>query len=284
MVYGFEGYTPYFNEDTELPSLVEDTPLLLSKVANNMINTTSTIATSFNQKVNTDLIQHFLVHPDIEINDTNFLNQVTLAIKIRYQTGESRTVNTKIFTFTNSENKPTTDVGTVHMTGARTITEAKLAIEKLIGVLRKMMFRVNIDGGLVGNVYPVDDIDTLNIETMVFKYFMHNSVLKLPSYCYGSLYERLKDDGYDVSFNPNVYAGVVLKMVIDGVNVSYILFRSGKTTTSIACPGTVCVKELKVKIFNTLESLYRKHYNDIQINTYNLPKKTTPAGCFNIVL
>lgn len=271
MVYGFDGYTPIY-EDTDFPVLIEETNPTFIDVKRDMVNTTSTIASSLNQKVNTDFIQHFFKHPDIEIVNTKFLNQVTIPIKIVYESGETKTVNTKIFTYTDTNNLSA--VGTIHMTGARTCDEARLAIAKLIGIMKQVSFRVRVDGEDTDKIiYAVDDIDALNIDTMHFKYFMHNSVFKLPSYCYGSFYEILKSEGYDVSFNPNVYAGVVLKMVIDGVNVTYILFSSGKTTTSIACPGEVCVEQLKVKIFDSLQILYRKHFNDIQIRNYSIPKK-----------
>ena len=278
MVYWFEDYEPLYNEESELPSVSECDPMCVTDIENNMTNTTSTIATSFNQKVNTDLINKYLRHEDIKVVDTTFLNQVTLTIRILNDNGEERNVNTKIFTYTNSENKKSTDIGTVHMTGAKTIQESKYAIEKLINAIKSVSFRVVLDGHEQADkvLYAVDDIHALTIDTMVFKYFMHNSVFELPSYCYGSFYNLLKRDGYDVSFNPNVYAGVILKMVMEGVNVSYILFRSGKTTTSIACPGDVCVESLKDKIFNTLVSLYKKYYHEIQIKQHKLQKKTFP--------
>lgn len=277
MVHWFDDYRPLYDEESELPPLTECEQGGIPDVKNNMTNTTSTIATSFNQKVNTDLIQKYLKHDDIKVVNTKFLNQVTLTIRVWNDSGEERNVNTKIFTYTDSENKKSTDIGTVHMTGAKTIKESKYAIEKLINAIKSVSFSVILDGvkqsGRV--IYAVDDIHTLTIDTMVFKYFMHNSVFELPSYCYGSFYNLLKRDGYDVSFNPNVYAGVILKMVMEGVNVSYILFRSGKTTTSIACPGDVCVDSLKDKIFNTLVSLYMKYYYDIQVKQYKIPKLTT---------
>jgi TATA-box binding protein (TBP) (component of TFIID and TFIIIB) len=280
MVYGFGGYKPLYDEDKFFPDL-KIKPIKPYTSNKKMENTTSTIASSFNQKVNTDLIERYLVDPRISIKKTKFFNQVTIAIKLPYKSGLVKTVNMKIFTYTNPgiEEKCDADIGTIHMTGARTIKESKLAVAHLITVIKNLSFRVILDGKPTGKcIYAVDDIDSLSIENMTFKYFMHNCLFELPPYCYGSFYTILKNEGYDVSFNPNVYAGIVLKVVIQGVKVSYILFRSGKTTTSISCPGDVDIRGLKTEIYNSIESLYRKHYLDIQPSVYVIPtRKATPT-------
>ena len=263
MVYNFENYTPLFDE-TEFNDHLYIQTKKPYKPSSKLCKTTATILSSLNQKINTDLLTSYLVHPDVTIIKPKkdiqvFFNQITVSIRIITRKNETRYINTKIF-----------GAGTIQMTGGKSINEAKQAISTLVEYIRTLRIRVKIDGEQTYKhpkyIYAVNDIDSLNMDNIIFEYKMNNSSMKFQEYDFGTLYNTLRDLKYDVRFNPTTYAGIIYKTKIEGIDATFILFRSGKSTISLGSDVSI-----KKKAFKFMNDIIKEHYDTIAPTTYDLP-------------
>jgi TATA-box binding protein (TBP) (component of TFIID and TFIIIB) len=258
MVYNFENYTPLFDE-TEFKDDLYIQKKKPYKPSTKLTKTTATILSSLNQKINTDYLS-FLNHPAITIKPTTFFNKITVSIRVTASNGDIRNINTKVF-----------GTGTVHMTGGKSIGEARKAVTLLVGCMQKLRCRVNIKDNKDNHTHPkyiyaVNDIDSLTMESVEFVYRMSNVATQFQEYSFGVLYNILRDQKQDVKFNPNRYAGIIYKVPINGVDIKVILFRSGNTTLSLG--SNISVKKDSHEFIN---KIMKDNYDAIAKIHYLLP-------------
>jgi len=265
-MFNFENYRPCFDE-TEF----NDSKYIIEKKEypkpSKLYKSTATIITSLNQNINIDYLYNFLNIEKCKVSRIDFYNQITIVITVdvkkKYSTKpKTRNINTKIF-----------QNGTIHMTGGQSDKDAKRAIKQLINGIRNLKIRIKLPDDLPDkNKYPeyiycIDD-PMINFEDLDYEYQMINRHFNTNfEYCPGTLYKILQEKGWRVNYNPNRFSGVVLNITIEGKSVTFLMFKSGKITISLAN----CTDKVVEASYKFINKIFRDNYDKIVRNEYELP-------------
>lgn len=251
----YENYTPIFDE-TEFNDDARLQPRDPCPEPSGIKKSMATVLASLNQPINTDVLRHHLIRSKCRIAPkVSFYNQLTIAIRVPIKNNEEREIQTKIFG----------GQGTIHMTGGNSISECKKAVAILLDCIKKFKTKVNIIGDKEypspKYVYCVNNPD-INIDDLEFGYKLSNrNFLTNFEFCPGKLYNILKNQEQNVVYNPNRFAGIRFIKNINGSKLTYLIFKSGKTTISIRTDTSV-VDEAYHYINDIMKSNYDEIIND----------------------
>jgi TATA-box binding protein (TBP) (component of TFIID and TFIIIB) len=262
MLFGFEGYRPIFDESefNDEQYRIEKKPY---PKPDKLQKSTATIITSFDQKINTDLLYEFLDVKDCEVQPISFFNQITIIITVTSDDGIKRKINTKIF-----------QNGTVHMTGGQSVSDAKKALFVFVEGMKKLKIKVVINASkeeiekynAPEFIYCANNTD-IDIDNLEYRSRMKNRhFLTNFSFCSGSLYRVLQEEKLNAHYKPDSFPGIVLKVQIKGESVNYMIFNSGKVTISISNTDQPIIQDA----YKYINSLLEKHYDRIVKYTYEL--------------
>lgn len=259
----FENYTPIFDE-SEFKD--EERKLQKKEYQNpgDLFRSMATVITSLNQPINTDLLKQSLLKTDCRITHVSFFNQLSIIINVPIINNEIRSINTKIF-----------GKGTIHMTGGYSIKECKKAIVVLLKYIKKFKTKICIidddefklkhpDFKHPEVMYCVNE-PNIDINDLEFNYKLSNrNFLTNFEFCQGTLYNLLREKQFNVSYNPNSFAGLRFTKMINGSKLTYLIF-SGKITLSIN-KDTYIVKDA----YKYINDLIKDNYDTILQDTYRL--------------
>jgi len=263
-MFNFENYRPYFDE-TEF----NDNNYLLPKKEypkpSKLYKSTATIITSLNQNINIDYLYNFLNIENCDVSRIDFYNQITIVITIDVKKKGSnvvnkRNINTKIF-----------QNGTIHMTGGQSIIDAKRAIRQLINGIQSLRIKVSLPEGINKDKYPeyiycIDNPD-IHFNDFEYSYNMINRHFNTNfEFCPGTLYKILQEKKWRVNYNPNRFSGVVLNTCIKNESVTFLMFKSGKITISLAN----CTDSIINHSYIFINDIFEKNYNAIVKKEYNI--------------
>lgn len=263
-MFSFENYHPCFDE-----SEFKDKERLLPKkeypMPSKLYKSTATIITTLNQNINIDYLYNFLKCKECKMSRIEFYNQITMVITIDNKKKKSadnikRDINTKIF-----------QNGTIHMTGGQTTKDAKRTVKLLLKEMKKLKIKVKLPDDVDASKYPkeiycVDNPD-LEFKKLDYRYEMINRHFNINfEYCPGTLYKILQEKGWRVNFNPNRFSGVVLSTQIQGFNVTYLMFKSGKITISL-CNTT---DDIIRAAYYFINDIFKTYYDRIVKREYDL--------------
>lgn len=156
---------------------------------------------------------------------SNFYNQVTLVVKTSNLIRQDKTINIKLF-----------NNGTIHITGAKSIEETLIGIDKIFKELKKERGYLDFKNNTYNPIKLVDDIDKLNIDNLYdYSIEMINSNFSI-GYRVNrdNLYDMIKNAKCDnikleCSYDPIKHAGVDIKYCKDGEIkiITIFVFESG---------------------------------------------------------
>jgi len=260
-MFNFENYRPYFDE-----SEFNDKDFLLPQkeypLPSKLYKSTATIITSLNQNINIDYLYNFLNIKNCDISRIDFYNQITIVITVDVKQNSSvvktRNINTKIF-----------QNGTVHMTGGQSSNDAKRAIKQLIKGIKNLKIKVRLPDGIDKSKYPeyihcVNNPD-IHFNDFHYSYKMINRHFNTNfEFCPGTLYKILQLNGWRVNYNPNRFSGVVLNTSINKKSVTFLMFKSGKITISLAN----CTDSIINLAFEFINDIFKENYDKIVKKEY----------------
>lgn len=263
-MFSFENYKPLFDE-----SEFNDEHRLISKkpypLPTKLEKSTTTIITSLNQNINIDYLRQFIQLNNCEMTRIDFYNQLTIVFSVKSKKknkrkSDTRNINTKIF-----------QNGTVHMTGGQSINDAKRAVKELIKGIQKLKIKVILPDNENKEDYPkyIHCVDNPNIHFNDFdyRYKMINRHFHTNfEFCPGSLYKILQEKDWKVNYNPNRFSAVVLKTKIHNESVTFLMFKSGKVTISLAN----CTDEFVIEAYNYINNIFKENYDRIVKIKYRL--------------
>jgi len=263
-MFNFEDYRPIFDE-AEFKDEERIQPMKGYPTPTKLVKSTSTIITSLNQKINIDYLYNFLKSPNCEMSRIDFFNQITVIIDIdikKTNTTEitKRKINTKIF-----------QSGTIHMTGGQSIKDAQRAIKELLKCIKNIKIKVKLPDEIDKSKYPeyihVIDNPNISFKDLDYKYRMINRYFKTRfEYNPGILYKLLQEKQLKVTYNPIRFPGITLNTSINGIAVSFLMFKSGKTTISLSNTTDNAI----VEAYKYINAIFKEYYPQIVVTEYIL--------------
>lgn len=272
-MFNFEHYVPCFDEkefkDESLPIAPYPLPSALYK-------STATIITSINQNINIDYLYHFFKADHCRISrihigknnkeEAQMYNQISMVISVAVKKKNKaeitkRQITTKIF-----------QNGTVHMTGCQTTNDSMRALKILIQGIKNLKIKIVLPASVNQTQYEKKTIYCVNNPNMhhddfKYKYRMINRHFTTNfEFSAGDLYKILQKKQWRVNYNPNRFSGVVLNIQINKKSVTYLMFKSGKITVSLAN----CTDSIIHKAYKFINDILRDEYEQIVKHQYIL--------------
>lgn len=163
-------------------------------------------------KIKTKTKKQKLLLDNIKKKKKEFLNQLTLEVTVNNE----KIINIKLFTN-----------GSIQLTGCNTIENTIMAIEKTFNALKN----INVYDSITNNyIKATSDPDFLDIKYITdFKIAMINSNFNIDfNIDRMKLYNIMKTDNLNCSFDPNLHAAVIFKHKLNNdKEISIFIFEKG---------------------------------------------------------